>query len=424
MWDKMQYLFRNYYDRMVHAVLYYDKPLNIEVLKNVIVAMTEKAPVLHSSFHENPINPYWKVEDYKVDDILTVIESDDAEKEINDFICQCIPVTSNVQLKILVANGRDKSAFAMIVNHMCFDGGDFKYYLKKLCKNYNALLAGEYAVDLKEGTRSHEQVYTKLDEKETRIAKGLYKNISAVKDKHTFPLTPPDASDYTMINKRKISKEVFTAFKKTGKAMDVTVNDLLLAVYIRALYDISGMRDNESITVPCMVDLRRHIKDGEEAGGLTNHTGFMQCTAAQKGETVNDTLIEVLRSVKKNKRDKYLGLYSLPLLKLAYTVFPFGISEVAIKIGYTNPLIGMSNIGPLPANLLNFGEAKLYDGFMTGAAKYKPFMQLACTTLNDELTLTVAIKGNEKDREIVERFFDLIEKNTADFIELNKARLG
>ena len=104
MWDKMQYLFRNYYDRMVHATLTFDGLLDADALKNVLVIMCEKAPVLHSSFHENPVNPYWKVEPYTVDDILTIKDSDDPEKEAYDFLCQSIPVSSNVQFKVIVLN--------------------------------------------------------------------------------------------------------------------------------------------------------------------------------------------------------------------------------------------------------------------------------------------------------------------------------
>ena len=416
MWDKMQYLFRNYYDRMVHAVLHFDNLIDPEILKNVIVIMAEKAPVLHSSFHENPVNPYWSVEKYTVDDILTVADSDDPYKDSYDFLCQSIPVTSNVQFKILLLNKDGRSTLAMIVNHMCFDGGDFKYFLKKLAKNYNAMLSGENPTDLKSGTRSAEQVYTKLNASDKKIAKGLYKNISDVKDKHVFPLTPASDDDRTMINVRKIERPVFTEMKNTGKRLGVTVNDVMLAAYVRALYEIIGMRDDESLSIPCMVDLRRHIEGGENAGGLANHTGFMLCTVHGKGETINDTLINVMRSTKSSKRDKFMGLYSLPLLKLAYTILPFSISEFAIKIGYNNPLIGMSNIGLLSEDLLTFGNAKPVDGFMTGAVKYKPFMQLAMTTLNDELTMTIAIKGNEADKEKVEVFFDLIERNIEDFI--------
>ena len=75
MWDKMQYLFRNYYDRMVHCVQYYDGLIDIKVLRNVLVFLTEKVPVLHSSFHGNVIEPYWTVENYTVDDIRTSTRS-------------------------------------------------------------------------------------------------------------------------------------------------------------------------------------------------------------------------------------------------------------------------------------------------------------------------------------------------------------
>ena len=149
----------------------------------------------------------------------------------------------------------------------------------------------------------------------------------------------------------------------------------------------------------------------------------MQCSVAQKGETINDTLVEVLHSVRKSKDDPYMGLYSLPLLKLAYAIFPFAISETAIKIGYLNPLIGMSNIGVMDDKALAMGEANIIDGFMTGAVKYKPYMQLALTSLLGDITMTIAIRGSDEDEKIVNRFFDMIIANMEKFVELNKSRL-
>ena len=236
-------------------------------------------------------------------------------------------------------------------------------------------------------------------------------------------LTPDSPEDKCMICRRKTSEESFKNIYKIGKSMGVTVNDMMLAFYMRALYDIADKNPNETISVPCMVDLRRYIEGGGEKGGLTNHTGFMQCTTKEKGETINDTLINVLHSIRKNKKDRFMGLYSLPLLKLAYTILPFTVSEFAIKLGYSNPLIGMSNIGLLKEQDLMFGTAKPIDAFMTGAIKYKPYMQLALTTFNNKITMTIAIRGNEEDEKIVNKFFDLIEKNMEDFIELNKSRI-
>lgn len=425
MWDKMQYLFRNFYDRMVHCVQYYDAPIDVDALSQVLIWTTEKVPVLHSRFYGNVVEPYWKVEDYTIKDILTV-NTECGEKMddiIEEFICYSIPVDSNVQYRFGVFSDGKRWAMAMIVNHMCMDGGDFKYFMKKLAENYNKKIKGERGFDIKTGSRSYDSVYSKLTEEEAKVAKGLYKNISAVKDEHYFPLTPSSDSDRTMICRRKVSADIFSKFRAIGKALDVTVNDLMLAFYVHALYEVGMFKYDEMLSIPCMVDLRRHIEEGGGKTGLTNHTGFMVCSVPGRGETINDTLINVLRSVRKSKDDPYMGLYSLPLLKLAYAIFPYIISETAIKIGYINPLIGMSNIGVMDHKALNMGDANFVDGFMTGAVKYKPYMQLALTSCFGEMTMSIAIKGNDEDRRIVEGFFDMILRNMTEFIEMNKDKL-
>ncbi len=423
LWDKMQYLFRNYYDRMVHCVHYYDGRLDVKILKQVLVWTVEKVPVLHSAFHGNLVEPYWSIESYTVDDFFFEKDSIDVEKDIDSFIIGDIPVDSNVQLRVQLLHHEGGDVLCFLVNHMCMDGGDMKYFVKKLAENYNKMLSGDRRLHIKTGSRSYDAVYSKLSGDELAHAKGLYKNISQIKDEHYFPLTKPQDDDYKMIVRRKIDRERFAEFRKIGKTMDVTVNDLMLTVYIRSLYEIGMYGEDERLTIPCMVDLRRHIVAGGEETGLTNHTGFMQVSTERKGETINDTLIEVLRSVRLSKKDAYMGLYSLPLLKLAYAIFPYVISETAIKIGYLNPLIGMSNVGIIEDGKLKMGECNLVDGFMTGAIKYKPYMQLALTSLLGEVTMSIAIRGNDNDKAKVNEFFDLLIGNIDEFIEMNKYRL-
>lgn len=423
LWDKMHYLFRDFNDRMVHVELHYDFEIDIEALKTVLICFFEKAPVLHSSFKDNHVSPYWIVKPYTIEDVLTVAYPDDLEKAVDDFLTQYLPPDSDLQMKVAVFFKDGTSTLCVVENHMCMDGGDFKYFMKKLAENYNKLLDGDYNLDIKTGSRSYDAVYSKLTEEEEKYARSLYKNISQIKDEHYFPLTPSSSADVTRIVRRKVGKQLFADFRKIGKVLGVTVNDLMLAFYVRSLYEIGMFRDDERLTIPCMVDLRRHIVHGGAETGLTNHTGFMQCSVACKGETINDTLVEVLHSVRKSKDDPYMGLYSLPLLKLAYAIFPFAISETAIKIGYLNPLIGMSNIGLLDDKALAMGEANIIDGFMTGAVKYKPYMQLALTTLLGDITMTIAIRGSDEDEKIVNRFFDMIIANMEKFVELNKFRL-
>ena len=51
------------------------------------------------------------------------------------------------------------------------------------------------------------------------------------------------------------------------------------------------------------------------------------------------------------------------------------------------------------------------DGFMSGAVKYKPFVLLSVTSMRNEMTFSMCVRGNDEDKRIVERFFDLLEKN-------------
>lgn len=411
MWDKMQYLFRNYYDRMMHCVLYYPEPIDEDSFKKALSFQLDSAPVLHSRYHNNFIKPYWVVQPYCLNDVLTVEDTDDLEGRAVAFAEQRIPIESNAQIRVGLFRCGEKRAIVFVVNHMCFDGGDLKYFVTQLAKNYTSLVSGDGKLYIKTGTRAYDAVYADMSEEDRKIAKSLYRNISDVESKCVFPLTKSMPDDVNRIVKRKISAERFNAARMAGKKLGFTVNDVMLAVYLRSLFQFGVFAEGENITVPCMVDLRRHMKDGGLGTGLTNHTGFMNVSVNSVGKDIRETLAIVQKAMERNKNDKFLGLYSLPLLHLAYTILPHCVSEFAIKLGYNNPLIGMSNIGSINPADYAFGDVRPYDGFYTGAVKGKPYMQLALTTFAGEVTFTIAITGNEEDEKIVNRFFDLIEKN-------------
>lgn len=410
LWDKMHYLFRDYNDRMVHLRLDYDFLLDVEALKTVLICFFEKAPVLHSAFKDNHINPCWLVKPYHIDEVLTVAYPEDVDAAADAFLTQGIPPESEIQMKVAVFFKDGKSTLCMIENHMCMDGGDFKYFMKAFCKNYNDFCEkGISPIDLREGSRSYDRIYSDFSQTEQRMAKNLYKNVCS-KDDHKFPLTPDSIRDRSFIARRKLSAETLQRVKTAGKALGATVNDMLLTAYFYSLYSLARYPETDSVTIACAIDLRRHLKDTENEG-LTNHTAWMQCNVPQRGKTILETLQYVVHSVNQFKQDKFMGLYGLPLLKFAYSAMPYAVSEEIIKIGYSNPLLAMSNIGILDAVGLALQGHEPTDGFMTGAVKYKPFVLLSATTLHGEMTLSMCVRGNEEDQKTVEAFFDLMEEN-------------
>lgn len=416
LWDKMHYLFRDFNDRMVHLELHYDYEINIDALKTVLICFLEKSPVLHSSFTDNHVSPYWEVKPYSIDDVLTVSRPENVQQAIDEFLTQYIPPESDLQIKVAVFFYEGKSALCIVENHMCMDGGDFKYFAKTLCKNYNDYVEkGIPPLDIKQGSRSYDEVYEDFSKGEAEAAKGLFKNVCA-KDDHRFPLTESRKDDKSFIARRKLSEETFHKIKAVGKKYGATVNDMLVAAYFYALYELADYDINDSVTISCAIDLRRHMETAEDLG-LTNHTAFMQCNIPERGRDIFETLRYVINSANLFKSDRFMGLYGLPLLNLGYSILPHAASEGVIKIGYTNPLLAMSNIGILEHQKLALEGHEPFDGFMTGAVKYKPFVLLSATSMRNVITLSMCVRGNDEDKVIVERFFDLMEKSIGLLIE-------
>ena len=410
LWDKMHYLFRDFNDRMVHVELNYDFVPDIDALKTVIICAFEKIPVLHSKFVDTKLSTHWQVMPYDIDEVFTVSYPDDLQGAVDAFLTQYIPPESHIQMKVALFIKDGKSTLCFIENHMCMDGGDLKYFLESFCSNYNRYVnEGISPIDYRTGSRSYDDVYSVFSKTESGVAQRLFKNINA-RDDHKFPLTADNIRDTSFIARKKFSEETLMKLKSKGKELGATINELLLACYFYSVYELAGYPASDKMMISNAIDLRRHM-DSVADKGFTNHTSWMQCAVPERGRDIFETVKYVVLSSNKFKNDKFMGLYGLPLLNFGYNILPHAASEEIIKIGYSNPLIAMSNIGVLKGELFGLNGKEPTDAFMSGAVKYKPFVLLTVTTYKNVITLSMCVRGNDEDKKIVGKFFDLMEKN-------------
>ncbi len=410
LWDKMHYLFRDFNDRMVHVQLDYDFVPDIDALKTVIICAFEKVPVLHSKFVDKKISTHWEIMPYDVDEVLTVSYPENMDEAVEEFLTQYIPPENHIQMKIALFIKDGKSTLCMVENHMCMDGGDLKYFLQAFCENYTNYVENRVSpVEFRTGSRAYTDVYSGFGKMESGVAKRLFKNINA-RDDHKFPLTADSIRDESFIARKKFSEETLTKLKAKGKEMGATVNEMLLTAYFYSIYELGNFSPNEQIMISSAIDLRRHMNSVDDKG-FTNHTAWMQCAIPERGRDIFETVKYVVRSSNRFKKDKFMGLYGLPLLNFGYSILPHAASEEIIKIGYSNPYMAMSNIGILNGKVLSLSGNEPSDAFMSGAVKYKPFVLLTATTYKNVITLSMCVRGNEMDKKIVQKFFNLMEKN-------------
>ncbi|MGN0573541.1 MAG: hypothetical protein ACI4IX_06340 [Acutalibacteraceae bacterium] len=410
MYDKVNYMCRRWMDRIARFEIDYDFVPDTDALKNIIICMLESAPVFHSSFVDNHIRPYWKVEDYHIGDVFSAKETDDLRRSADDFLLSGIDVKNNVQIRIALFICGAKSKLCFIFNHMCMDGGGLKSFLNDMFRAYDRYIQNRSVMLVNKNlSRAYGCVYNGFRKDDKKRAKKLFANVSAG-DKHSLPLSERHEDDEKMIVRKKISRDIFEPARIKAKEYGATVNDLVSAAYIRAFYETSGCNHGERVGISCAVDLRRYINNPESIG-YTNHTAFMPCVVESMGETMADTLKAVVKSTKEAKSDKFMGLHGLPLLNIGYSTMIYAQAELVVGAFYNNANLSVSNVGKMEPAMLSLGGNAPTAVAVAGGAKEKPCAAMNALSYNGDLMLSICIKGNESDRRLLSDFLNRIEEN-------------
>ncbi len=410
MYDKVNLMCRKYMDRMARFEMDYDFIVDAEMFRNVAVCCLESVPVLRSQVVNHPVSPYWRLADYTVDDFVFVKEVGDIEKARAEFFAREIPLTSNVQMNIALFYNNNKTYICFIWNHMCMDGGGFKMFWSDFCRNYTQYdLDGISPLSFSTGSRKYTDVYKDMARDKAKKARLQFANISP-RSVHGFPFRNNKKEDSVIIVSRKIPSESFIPAREFAKSSGATVTDLLLASYIDSLAKISDISPESPISVACATDLRRHIKDLSTVG-YTNHVSFIHCALSQRGNGLKDTLEKVSEKTRQLKKDEFIGLHGLPLLNIAYKTMVYLQAETVVKLFYNNPSLSVSNVGVIVPESFSLSGNMPFDAFVAGAAKNKPCAVMTALTINDTLSVSMCLRGNENDKKLLERFFDEYVKN-------------
>ena len=402
LYDKVNYLCRRYMDRVARFYLCYDFVPDVKALQTAILALYEKAPVFHSLYKNHPLKPCWLVTDFNIDDVLTVIKAEDLQAAAVEFLEQPVAIDDPSQMKIALVHDCAKSILVFRWNHMLMDGGGYKQFAADLCNAYNDCVKGKIPTRFCSGTRSYEAVYKDMPAEMKKKAKQQVAG-ATVKEKRTLPFTKKDGTEQTHIVFHSVDADVMQNAIAVAKQNGATVNDLMAAAYIAAVYAVTGNAD-KPLHLSCAVDLRRYMKDTKEIG-YTNHTTFMYCSVPSLGETPLDTLRFAAQSNRKNKQDPFLGLHGIPLLHFAYSSMIHLQAEAVVRLFYNNANLALSNVGAVEKYGFDLDGHPVTDALVAGGAKEKPCAAATALTCNGKLTISVCTNGNERDVTMLCRFF-------------------
>lgn len=310
-WDQMQFFFQEYNDHQVHAVINFDGLLDRDCLQKAVFLTMELTPLLGSKFVVNKFRPYWeKVSQFQATDIISFVDSPNPEEELSRFITGMTNELTGPQLMVRVIGSFNKDTegikdtLCIVINHMVCDGAGFKEYLYLLSAVYTKLLNGtDHFAEYHHGSRSAKQIYRTLKLRDRLKIFLLPNQPQKNKKKIYFPLSNAEDPRTPFILTHKLASDRFHLLKAYGKKYSATINDIILTAYYRALSKILDLKPDESLTIPCMVDLRRYLPNNQ-ADAICNLSSMIICNIGPEiGTNFAETLRKVNQAMTAQKRD-------------------------------------------------------------------------------------------------------------------------
>lgn len=404
-WDIMQFLFAKFNDHQIHCVIRLDKKLDGNRLRRAVDRLIDAFPLIRSRFVEDEGTPYWRDTGFTAKDIVFLRETEHPEAELQKVICSKTDAASGPQMLLYVVRSKTTDSLCVIINHMLCDGAGFKELLYLLSLAYSQLRTNPgYRLPRQNGSRSERQILHAFRcADKVRILAQRY-GLSRHDDSVVFGLEGDKSTPFIVTHT--IQKERFLASKAFAKHYGATVNDLLLAAYLRALHSVLPDR---TAAIQCVLDLRKFLPR-KKAAGLCNLTSNLVCDIGPDiGKTFGDTLLLVKRAMDAEKKQASC-LHLIMLLETIFHVLPYRLAKRAVLKAYRNPPLAMSNIGVIDSRRLSFDRAPVTSAYITGSVKYSPLFQLALSTFQNEVTLSVAFHGTQADREKIGRFLESIDE--------------
>lgn len=369
-------------------------------------------PVLGCRFVADAKRPYWE-RLATLDDraVLMVQDADDPEDAAREFLASPFDPTTGPQLEALLARGPHGDVLALKLSHLAVDGGAVKECLYLLAETYRRL---ELEPDL--------AVTPNLDGARSLLpaARGARwgERLRAMKPQE---LLPPTDWGITGLGKerghqehivRRVPQQESRALREWGRDRGATVNDLLLAAYLRALFATLRPAQGDATPVQMSCDLRRWLPPGTRTA-LSNISATWSINIPPvEGETFAETLARVVERTRAWKASEPGVRQAVGLWIASRLVMPQGV-EVMRKPIKGNPVTDttgyptMTNIGVIDETLVDFGEGvAVADAYLLGPIAFPTGYVLTASTFRDEMTLSAGIDTLAIDLGLAESLLD------------------
>ncbi len=401
----------------IQTVLKFSKRLDPMKLINAVNIANSAQPVFGCRFVENQ-PPYWlPLSELEKRRIFSFVETNNPEDAIRRFLESPLDMDKDPVVKIRLISSGGNDTLCLKINHTCTDGSGANEYIHLLSDIYNSIDQNrEYVYTPSKRTRAdQDRLLDRLGIKDPEAVRDP----SAEIPKNIWPfrwkIGVPDEISSSVC---KIPRGYLGILLEYAKAKGVSVNDLFLTGYYRAMFEMSQPPVGIPMDIAMTVDLRRYLPNQRTEGIRNFSGGFLTRLPRIVNEPFENTLTRVtsIMNVVKNgtpglqsavglehvEKDDFYGM--LTYYKNISQIFKL----CSGFFGHCTPIL--SNLGFIDKSLLRFGEAYVTDAYIIPPAMCAPGILLCIGSYNNEITLSVSYYKSQAYRDQMEKLLNLIKK--------------
>ena len=405
-WEQLHFLFQGYNDMQVRAAVYFKGRLDIERLDRAVRYTMEQLPLLKSRYVEDPSKPYWEETGLPYPDMVTVVQSNCTDEEAANFLTGRINRDEGPQLKLEVVRGLSNDTLCLVMSRMVCDEGGLKEYLYYLGSVYSALrYPGSRLPEPTVRERGMRQVIRRLRPME-RVRVHLSGYASEKRESLTrIPFSGRAGIPFLVTQALPVG--ALGRLRSYAREHDVTIYEVVLAAYYRAVYMMFPGRRILPFSITCLADLRGYLPWGEDRAICGLSAPVLSHIGRNIGKNLDET-VEKVRVDTAKKRSLASVVRTQAGLEWLFRFHPYPKIKDRLNRKFVRPVYTYNYIGAINSARLDFDELPVLDACVTGSLRRAPYFQLNVTIFEESVTLSAAMFGNREDQAMVRYFLALI----------------
>lgn len=404
----------------IQAVMKLDGRLDFDKLKRAVRLSIDAEPVFKCRFIEDD-SPYWKpLENIGMVNFCLLEETGDIDQAVENFIRSSIDMDNDPMVRVKLIRSEKCDVLGFKVNHACCDGAGALEYIQLLANIYS-IIDKENGVFIPEprigGRKDQDRLFAELGitNPDSLFIPGSDISIPM----WSFPWEQSGSNTVRILVLRFPYGYVDT-MSKYAKSRRVTVNDLILTAYYRAMLDMGLPIYGLPLEIPITIDLRRYLPD-HKTQAIRNFSGSVSTRLAMSlNEPFTETLHRVANMMKEVKKgypglQSAIGLERIEKINFRDTLAYYQVSPESKRTSSYCPLYcgdkcvpTLSNLGYISKSLIKFGDNTVIDAYIVPPVVRAPGILLMSCSYNSVLTLAFGYYKHTASRENMEKLLNKI----------------